>query len=175
MELQIYKPSTIWEEFRNNWAEKYHEQTYQYGWKYLSSTYSQGLLSEFARKKSEVIRKFCKTISDSDLIQIINWSFPIEIQKIIMPKLITTLSSYFKELENLDFQQTTCDETGHVEESEKDEGDDVTQRDLEDMEIVDQEDEEDDEDEEKDEDANYADDENREASDESDPGLHLFK
>ena len=55
MELQIYKPSAIWEEFRSNWAEKYHDQTYQYCWKYLSSTFSQGLLSEFARKKSKVI------------------------------------------------------------------------------------------------------------------------
>lgn len=172
MELQIYKPSATWEEFRSNWAEKYHEQTYQYCWKYLSSTYSQGLLSEFARKKSEVIRKFCKTISDSDLIQIISWSFPIEIQKMIMPKLITTLSNYFKELEKFDSQQSYCGETGDVEESEKDEGEGVTEKDLENMEIIEEDDDEDEAEDEEEEDANGPDGDD---CDESDPGLSLFE
>lgn len=79
LELQIQNPSSSWKEFRANWVNKYHKQTYNYCWKYLSSQYIEGPFTEFARKKSEVIRKFCKLIPDTDLIQIINWSLPSKV------------------------------------------------------------------------------------------------
>ena len=188
LELQIYRPTTEWNEFRIHLIEKYHEPTYKYCWKYLSASYSEGSIVEFARKKSEVIRKFCKSIPDKDLIIIINWSLPLKVQQIVMPKLIGNLATYFKELDKLDAKKDDFRRNDEALDQEN-ENCSVSAEELENMEIVDDEnetkdgnekdDEEGDEEEdEEDEEGDEKDEENNgesDAGDESDPGFSLFK
>lgn len=120
--LQIYNPVNEWSEFRQLWIDSFHKKTYDRLWKHLTAHETEGDLVEFAQKKYEVFRSFFKTISDIEIIQLINVSMPKYIQSLLMSKMHSSFSAYIKSVK--EEKEKFKEETEGEEESEEKEGND---------------------------------------------------
>lgn len=156
LELQVYNPVTEWDEFKQLWIDNFHEKTYDRLWTYLTTRETNGNLVEFAQKKHEVLRNFFKTISDLEIIQLINVSMPQYIQSTLMSKMFSSFSGYIK------FVKEEEEKLKQMEEDEENEEED-------------EEEDEEDQEQEQEQAENEIGGENGDNGEESDPGLMLFK
>ena len=116
--------------------EAYHEKVYDRNFNYLSSEWKEGSLYTFAKKKSEVLRCFLKTLSDMDLIQLISWSLPKECQRFVMSKLFTSIAKFLDAVEEYDESLIEEDEEENQNEDDE-ENEDENQNESEEDENVD--------------------------------------
>lgn len=109
-----------WEEFKQMFIDYYHKTVYERTFNYLTVTFKEGSLHSFVKKKVEVLRNYLKTLTDCDLIQIIGWSLPENVQRFIMPKLcykVNTFLEAIQEYENLiESEANDQEEEEHIEE-----------------------------------------------------------
>lgn len=122
MELQVYNPNSDWSEFKQQWIDYFHEQTYDRLWNHLTTRETNDNLVEFAQKKYEVLRSFFKTVSDLEIIQLINVSMPKYIQSTLMSKMFSSFPAYIKFVQE---EEEKAEEETEKEDEEVDQGEDT--------------------------------------------------